>query len=241
MTYTKFVLFLSILIFVIFPVSIVSAQDEPLSDDSLIRSISLGSEAMVISSPTNDQDYLIHVYLPIGYRDDASKLYPVLYLFDPWYTFGTVTDQIRLAGVGDRELPDIIVVGVGYPGILDQLGPDRILSRRIRDLNPDREPEPFLEFLTKTLIPHIDSTYNSDPNDRAIMGHSYGGDFVLYTLVNAPEMFHRFIAASPGYSPVCITCELENGIDISGVIFLSAGEIDGPSPRYVEKTFLESI
>lgn len=237
---TKYVLFILILMMAILPLSMVLAQDEPPSEDSLIRSISLGSEAMIISSPTNDTDYLIHVNLPIGYKDNASQPYPVLYLFDPWYTFGTVTDQVKLLSYYGG-FPDIITVGVGYSDMIEFSGQSKLDLLRGRDLCTDEQPQPFLDFLTETLILYIDSTYNAEPNDRTIMGHSCGGDFALYAFVHAQGTFHRFVASSPGTGspkrPVCINCELENRTDISGILFLSSGEFEAGSVIYIEDAF----
>jgi predicted alpha/beta superfamily hydrolase len=227
----KFSLICVILFLAMLSIATVSAQDEPVRDDSLLLSLSPGTEGLVISSPTNDQDYLILVNLPLDYNPAGS--YPVLYLFDAWHMFGTVTDQTKLMPFG-RQLPQVIVVGIWYPGALREG-----FRVRNRDLSPDQQAEAFLAFLTDTLIPYIDETYPTDPEDRAIMGTSSGGDFVLYALFNAPGTFHRFVASSPGTGSdqVCINCELENGTDVSGIVFLSAGEFDGNAPRYIENAF----
>ena len=57
--------------------------------------------------------------------------------------------------------------------------------------------EQFLHFLQTELIPFIDSSYRTNPNDRAITGHSFGGLFVLYALLQRPDLFQRYCAGSP--------------------------------------------
>lgn len=250
MKHTKIVLFFLILLLAILSLSIVSGQEEPVSDDSLLLSLVPYTESMIISSPTNEQDYVIFVNLPASYNSRADQSYPVLYMFDPHASFSTITAQTWLLPIID-ELPEIIVVAVGAPA-MQGLGGENAAAAlsevdqlRLQNLLPSQDAESFLGFLTETLIPYIDLSYQTNPADRAIMGHSAGAEFVLYALFNAPGTFHRFVASSPGSGPsyaeeVCIACELEKDADISGVIFLSSGEFDGHNnntPQYVENGF----
>jgi predicted alpha/beta superfamily hydrolase len=97
---------------------------------------------------------------------------------------------------------NILFVGVGYKG-------DNVRRRR-RDFIPPiygaKESEPrkanygradtFYAFLTQELIPRIDS--NCIPNGRRVLiGHSYGGLFVLYALFQPKSFFQSYIAMSP--------------------------------------------
>jgi predicted alpha/beta superfamily hydrolase len=60
-----------------------------------------------------DQEYRISVALPNGYAD-TDEVYPVLYVLDANHCFGMVTETVRLLPIL-RELPEMIVVGTGYP------------------------------------------------------------------------------------------------------------------------------
>jgi predicted alpha/beta superfamily hydrolase len=59
----------------------------------------------------------------------------------------------------------------------------------------------FYTYLTKELLPEIDSQYRTDKNNRALLGHSFGGYFVLYGLLNQLQRktndFKTFVSASP--------------------------------------------
>src|SRR5690606_30502290 len=58
----------------------------------------------------------------------------------------------------------------------------------------------FYDFIKAKLVPHIDSIYRTDKTNRTIMGHSFGGYFVLYTLTRRLKdaaIFNNFVAASP--------------------------------------------
>jgi predicted alpha/beta superfamily hydrolase len=78
-------------------------------------------------------------------------------------------------------------------------------ARRERDFTPTRvvtSPQSggaaqFLAFLEQELMPLIDRTYRTNPADRALLGHSYGGLFAVYTLLHRPQLFQRIVAASP--------------------------------------------
>ncbi len=146
----------------------------------------------LIHSSIVDYGYRISVALPLSYYTNARETYPVLYVLDPHLSFGTVTDVVRVAAVGG-ELPELIVVGIGY-------SEDIVRTRALRERDYSRAPQPFLEFIRDELIPIIDTDYRTDPANRGIIGHSYGGDFVLYALFHAPGMFNRFLAGSPNFT-----------------------------------------
>lgn len=98
-----------------------------------------------------------------------------------------------------ERMPPVIIVNLGHGLSVDPM------PLRARDFTPTALPhEPtsggapaFLEFIERELIPYIDRTYRTVPTDRALLGHSYGGLFSLYTLVERPGLFQRIIAASP--------------------------------------------
>ena len=51
--------------------------------------------------------------------------------------------------------------------------------------------------LFEELIPLIESAYPSDDQQRIIFGQSLGGQFVLYTALTDPALFHGHIASNP--------------------------------------------
>jgi len=180
-----------------------------------------GTETRVVHSKVANQDYLISVALPVGYDEHPDKRYPVIYVLDGNWYFGMVTDMVR--GMNIRvdfcnELPDAFIVGVGYSvdgSLLQQL--HQVMHLRMRDFLPERsegaeqfiqEHFPvatpleagnaphFLQFIQQELVPLIDSEYRTDPANRTVLGHSWGGDFALYTLFQHPQLFQRYVVAS---------------------------------------------
>jgi hypothetical protein len=114
-----------------------------------------------------------------------------------------------------QYVQEMIIVGIGYettdvamqtglrsrdytPSVNDEIVASmRAILPWTEIENTSGEAADFLSFIRDDVIPFIDTTYRSDPNTRIGHGHSFGGLFMLYTLFNKPDTFHRYIAASP--------------------------------------------
>lgn len=127
-----------------------------------------------------------------------------------------MTETVRALGLIEQSIPQIIVVGVGYPvgvywnaiALRDvDLTPtkDAACEADARLSWPARFPRPlgsgggpdFLRFIGEELIPFVEKEYRVSAEDRAIYGFSKGGLFVLYALLHRPLLFQRYIAGSP--------------------------------------------
>jgi uncharacterized protein len=115
---------------------------------------------------------------------------------------------------------DAIVVGIGYPEADDPKETFRVsFTRRDHDLTPvadaavqqsmekaHKRPVPngdaagFHLFIRDELIPFIETEYRADPAKRILVGHSYGGLFALFGLLQAPNLFETLIVGSPTLS-----------------------------------------
>ncbi len=158
----------------------------------------------VYSKAVKDSLY-VQTQLPLEYGDSSSKRYPVVVVLDGNFHFPMLASSIRQyekAGL----LPPLIVIGVGYKSLAT------MDSLRVRDyLYPAALPsdelkatgggELFRQFLSRELLPSIDSTYRTTTQNRTLLGHSFGGYFALYTLLNQANRktrdFQNFVAASP--------------------------------------------
>jgi predicted alpha/beta superfamily hydrolase len=160
-----------------------------------------GSEVRTItSSIVTGQEYELQISLPGGYAG-SDKKYPVLYLMDSQWDF-----PLAIALYGEQYydgfIPEIIIVGVTWGGIRPK--PD---SLRARDYTPTKESgvpqsggaDNFLSFMKNELFPFIEANYKADKNDRILMGCSLGGLFTMYALFTHPDMFQRYVAASPAF------------------------------------------
>jgi hypothetical protein len=180
MKYKKILQFVIILILAVLLLSTVSAQDDSENYDPVTLPF---TEVRNITSEHVDQDFRLSIALPLSYAS-SDATYPVLYLLDPDWTFGVAT-SIRTIG----PLPEIIIVGIGYP--IDAN------FTELRERDYVTEADNFLRFIDTELIPFIDSNYRTEPSERAIAGWSFGGYFTLYTLFHNSENFNRYIAISP--------------------------------------------
>ncbi len=90
----------------------------------------------------------------------------------------------------------------------------QFVSYRSRDLIPTHVPQDqimvypeatpesggadrFLAFIEHELFPLVEKEYRVDTTNRGFIGSSYGGLFAAWTMVNRPELFQRYIMASP--------------------------------------------
>ncbi len=152
-----------------------------------------------IQSISVEDDFYIYISLPKSY-EATNKHYPVLYILDGDMAYGMAASIARYLQFGGN-IPELIIVGIGYGTLRKVEG-----NMRQRDYSPTEKsgkqgitggaPD-FLNFLTDELFPHIDSTYRTDKNDKAVFGYSMAGLFGLYTLFNKPGTFNRYIISSP--------------------------------------------
>lgn len=176
------------------------------------------------------------ISLPEEYPNEQDR-YPVLYLLDG------MTHFVHTKGVVDflgqlGKMPPTIIVGIANV--------DR--NRDFVPVNIPQNPttghaDKFLNFLESELIPYIDQTYRTHPY-RIIMGHSYGGTFNLYTLMNRPEVFHAYLTISPAIDShdVDIFPNLENDIELLAdkdrFLYLTLGDEPNMKAEFVRLTTL---
>jgi len=85
------------------------------------------SHQVRFTSSINGRDYMISVAVPLV--PPPPQGYPVLYLLDPHFMFGTAVDAARMSA------PDVMVVGIGYP--LDDPGFVSHTVKAVKDRLPD--------------------------------------------------------------------------------------------------------
>jgi len=133
--------------------------------------------------------YWIHT--PFKYKS-GKDAYPVLILQDPESEFTLATAAVDMLSENGR-IPPMIVVGIKN-------------TNRTRDMTPSRPAkafggsaggaDKFLAFIADELLPTVDRTYRTRPY-RVLVGHSLGGLFAVYALMNRPDVFQGYIAISP--------------------------------------------
>lgn len=153
-------------------------------------------EAFSIESQIVDETRRIAVYTPPDYAASRQP-YPVLYMPDG----GIAEDFPHIANTIDGLIRAGVIAPVLVVGIEN--------TERRRDLTPasttpaDAEiapasdgAAPFRAFIRDELIPEIETRYRVT-SERAIVGESLAGLFVIDTLFREPEIFDRYIAMDP--------------------------------------------
>ena len=164
---------------------------------STVRSeASLTSEIRDFRSSANGEPYRLFVSLPTGY-EASSQRYSAVFVLDADLYFELAAGVCSMLG-DEGALPRVIVIGVGYSGT-----PDDVHRKRFRDQTPTSVAgspgsgggEQFLRLLTREIVPYVDQQFRT--TDHALVGHSLGGLFVLFTMFREPTVFQRYIALSP--------------------------------------------
>lgn len=122
----------------------------------------------------------------------------------------TATEALRRRRPVEFNMPDCIVVSIGYPQTIED---SPYSTHRSYDYQPpvcDDCPLPavpgvssnadnFIDFIDTALRPWIRNTIfpKADFDRDALYGHSFGGLFVLYALTVRPDLFDTFLSASP--------------------------------------------
>ena len=154
-------------------------------------------ETFTIHSTVLNEDRRINVYLPPAYTASADARLPVLYMPDG----GIGEDFLHVAGLvqvstGNATMRPFLLVGIeNTERRRDMTGPTVIES--------DKKIAPrvggsakFRAFLRNELMPAVEKRYRVT-KERAIVGESLAGLFVVETMLLEPELFDTYIAFDP--------------------------------------------
>lgn len=146
-------------------------------------------------------------------------LYCFTSLFGAEYTIDTITIQssalhesrqillFKPKGIEKQDSVSMLYMVDGessnyyYKSILDQehdfpiMGIGIVQTNRKRDLLYAHNAVIFLEFIAKELIPAIEEGYKTA--ERILFGHSFAGSFTIFSMLNEPGLFSRYLASSP--------------------------------------------
>ena len=150
-----------------------------------------------VHSKILDENRKLMVYVPNG--NSNSETYPVIYILDGDAHFTSVVGMTQHLSQ-NNIIPQMMVVAIPN-------------TNRTRDLTPTKAlPSPpmvpkdlsdqsgggknFLTFLEKELFTHIENNYPTSTY-RMLIGHSFGGLFVMDALYDKPELFTSYISIDP--------------------------------------------
>ncbi len=141
---------------------------------------SLGSNYS-IKSDILKEDRQIQIFTPESYNG-TDKKYPVLYILDGQRLFPFGVSLLK-SFTQFKQTPEFIIVGITnkYPNRFGHF---------------IDEEKKFLTFIEKEVIPFVDDSFRTS-KERLLFGWEYGGSFVVQTMLDRPNLFNAYLAASP--------------------------------------------
>lgn len=154
-------------------------------------------ETFTIDSKVLGEVRRVNVYLPPGYAESPDVRFPVLYMPDG----GIGEDFLHVAGlvqvlVGNGTMRPFVLVGIENTSRRrDMTGPtgnaeDRKIAPHVGG------SEAFRAFIREELMPRIAARYRTT-SEKAIVGESLAGLFVVETFLLEPDLFDTYIAFDP--------------------------------------------
>ena len=176
-------------------------------------------ERFELPSADGLRHYRVQLAVPRSAQPAAG--FPVLYLLDGNAAFAALT-QAQLASMAQQEAP-LVIAAIGYatdlrfdvaartydylpalPNTTD--APDAPAVPPARQSGVATGPasgrscggaDLFLDLIETRIKPAVQSRAAIDLARQSLWGHSYGGLFVLHTLIRRPSAFDTYIAADP--------------------------------------------
>ncbi len=140
----------------------------------------VGKTLLLESEIMKDQREL-QIFLPESYQDSDVD-FPVLYILDGqrYFLHGISLQQSFLKF---KQTAEYIIVGITK-------------KRSDRNSVYSRDSDKYLSFIENEVVKTIDDKFRTS-DERMIFGWAYGGGFVFHSLINKPDLFNVYIAASP--------------------------------------------
>lgn len=152
-----------------------------------------------IDAPQLKTKKKIWVYLTLNY-EKSTKKYPVIYMHDAQNLFDAAASyagEWNIDETLDSIKAKVIIIGVEHGN-----------EKRIDELTPYKNEKhgggnanAYLEFIVKTLKPHVDTKYRTKTNTKntGIFGSSLGGLVSFYAALQYPEVFGKVGCFSPAF------------------------------------------
>lgn len=137
-----------------------------------------------------------YIQLPANYNPNKNEKYPVVYVLDGEVLLPTVNNVLGFYSGGFT--PEMVIVGISNTNNRTRdLTTSKINEKYGMPFNEENgEANNFSKFIETELIPYIEKKYPVT-TFRTLIGHSYGGLFVLYTLIHHPQLFSNYVAIDP--------------------------------------------
>jgi predicted alpha/beta superfamily hydrolase len=184
------------------------------------REIGFG-EARSFHSAILNEDREVQIALPETYGRTAI-IYPVLFLLDGSSHLLHASATTRFLASARNRIPEMIVVAIPN-------------TNRNRDMTPGPGAATFQRVLAEELIPWVERNFRAAP-ERILFGHSLSASFAVHTLLNRPELFDAYVAASaPVWRYDNLAADLKAGLPraakAGAAVYLTVGQYENERLR----------
>ena len=184
-------IFVFVLLFCLFPIIKIRAQQIAKIQETTIKSKILNQKRPIL------------IYTPQDYFDNTLTSYDVFYVFDSQNReeFDLVHSLIGFLDFSKK----FIVVGISSPYYKETnySRTNDYLPKPINKTKYDATENPnsdnFWKYVTEEVFPYINSKYRTTNNKYAI-GHSLSASFVIDKFINYTDVFRGYIAVSPNFA-----------------------------------------
>lgn len=163
-------------------------------------------ENVKIHSQELNQEREILIYTPQGYGENKLVNYNVIYVFDSQNReFFDFTHSIIsfLTNATKRY----IVVGITSPYIeeSDYARNNDLLPEMVTEEAKERygkysgNADNFLKYVKNEIVPYMETNYRT-LSEKIAVGHSLSASFIIYSLLNEPNLFDDYFAISPNFA-----------------------------------------
>ena len=166
------------------------------------------SQQLEMVSSASHRHFTVFIAEPRELPSSKSG-YPTIYVLDANSTFLITAGSLDVQATTENDLEPTLLIGIGY-----NTDNASLEERRFYDLTPTPSEEAseslskrsltkfggadeLIDFIEHDLKPYVALHFRSDQTRQALVGHSLGGLFVLYTLLTRPNTFSTFISGSP--------------------------------------------
>ena len=188
-------------------------------------------EARSVHSTILNEDRELQISLPESYSRTAIS-YPVLFLLDGSSHVLHATATTRFLASARSRAPEMIVVALPN-------------TNRNRDMTPGPGAATFQRVLADEIIPWVERNFRCAP-ERILFGHSLSGSFAVHTLLNRPELFRAYVAASaPVWRYEGFAADVRAGLPraakTGAAVYLTVGEHENAQLRTGMQQFAATL
>lgn len=181
-------------------------------------------ERFNVDAEHGQRHYRLDVAVPDAPAPAAG--YPVMYLLDGNNALAELRDD-WLDELAAGSPPLLVMIGYDIDGTYDG-------EQRTRDYT-GLTSRAFLQTLESRIKPQVQGRYSVDLQRQMLWGHSFGGLFVLYALLETPTAFQTWYAASASlwYQPTTFDDAMALSTfpaDSPRVVRMVKGEREGSPP-----------